>query len=104
MTTKKTVTRPYDVAEHLRTPEEMAAYLEACLLESDGDAALIAKALGDIARAKGMTEVARQSGLSRESLYKALSGERSPDFATILKVVAALGLRLDVGVAKPFGA
>src|SRR6267154_2248822 len=91
---KKTVTTRYDVAEHLRTPAEMAAYLEACLEEANGDAAFIAKALGDIARAKGMTQVARNAGLSRESLYKALSGERSPSFETILKVVGALGLRL----------
>ena len=91
---RKTKTSRYDVAEHLRTPEEMAAYLEACLDEADGDAAFIAKALGDIARARGMTQVARDTGLSRESLYKALSGERSPDFDTILKVVSALGLRL----------
>jgi len=90
----KTVTTPYDVAEHLRTPEEMAAYLEACLEEADGDAAFVAKALGDIARAKGMSQVARDAGLSRESLYKALSGERSPGFDTILKVIGALGLRL----------
>jgi probable addiction module antidote protein len=73
---RKTVTTRYDVAEHLRTAEEMAAYLEACLEEADGDAAFVAKAIGDIARAKGMTEVARDAGLSRESLYKALSGER----------------------------
>ncbi|MFN7899215.1 MAG: addiction module antidote protein, partial [Synechococcaceae cyanobacterium] len=65
----KTKTSPYDVAEFLETPEEMAAYLEACIQESDGDAAFIAKALGDIARAKGMTQVARETGLSRESLY-----------------------------------
>lgn len=90
----KTKTTRYDVAEHLRTPEEMAAYLEACIEEANGDAAFIAKALGDIARAKGMTQVAREAGLSRESLYKALSGDRSPDFATILKVIAALGIRL----------
>jgi probable addiction module antidote protein len=90
----KTVTTRYDVAEHLRTPEEMAEYLEACLEEAHGDAAFVAKALGDIARAKGMTEVARDAGLSRESLYKALSGERTPSFDTILKVVAALGLKL----------
>ena len=90
----KTATTRYDVAEHLRTPEEMAAYLEACLEEAQGDAAFIAKALGDIARAKGMTQVARDAGLSRESLYKALSGERTPGFDTILKVIAALGLRL----------
>jgi probable addiction module antidote protein len=91
---RRTKTTRYDVAEHLRTPEEMAAYLEACLEEAKDDAAFIAKALGDIARAKGMTQVARDAGLSRESLYKALSGERSPDFDTILKVVNALGIRL----------
>ena len=90
----KTKTSKYDVAEHLRTTEEMAAYLEACLEEANGDAAFIAKALGDIARAKGMTQVARDAGLSRESLYKALSGERTPGFDTILKVVGALGLKL----------
>jgi len=90
----KTKTTLYDVSEHLRTPEEMAAYLEACLEEANGDATFIAKALGDIARAKGMSQVARDAGLSRESLYKALSGDRSPNFDTILKVVSALGLRL----------
>lgn len=62
----KTTTTPYDVAEHLRTQEEMAAYLEACLEEAEGDAAFIAKALGDIARAKGMSQMARDAGLSRE--------------------------------------
>jgi probable addiction module antidote protein len=95
---KKTKTARYDVAKHLRTSEEMAAYLEACLAEADGDAAFIAKALGDIARARGMARVARDAGLSRESLYKALSGERSPDFATVLKVVDALGLKLHAAV------
>jgi probable addiction module antidote protein len=89
---KITSTTRYDVAEHLRTPEEMAAYLEACLEESNGDASFVAKALGDIARAKGMTQVAKKAGLSRESLYKALSGERAPGFDTILKVVHALGI------------
>jgi probable addiction module antidote protein len=89
-----TKTTRYDVAEYLNTPEEMAAYLEACLEEANGDAAFVAKALGNIARAKGMSQVARDAGLSRESLYKALSGERSPGFDTILKVVAALGLTL----------
>ncbi len=96
---KKNTTSHYDVAEHLRTPEEMAAYLEACFEEANGDAAFIAKALGDIARAKGMAQVARDAGLSRESLYKALSGERSPGFDTILKVVTALGLKLHAGAA-----
>jgi probable addiction module antidote protein len=96
---KKTETTTYDVAEHLRTPEEMALYLDACLAESDGDAAFIAKALGDIARAQGMSQVARDAGMSRESLYKALSGERSPDFATILKVTRALGVQLHAEAA-----
>ena len=90
----KTMTTPYDVAEHLRTPEEMAAYLEACFEDANGDATFIAKALGDIARAKGMAQVAHDAGLSRESLYKALSGERNPSFDTILKVIDALGLKL----------
>lgn len=97
---KKTVTSRYDAVEHLRTPEEMAAYLEACLEDADGDAAFIAKALGDIARARGMSQVARDSGLSRESLYKALSGERAPSFDTILRVIAALGLKLHAEAAE----
>ncbi len=94
----KTTTTHYDVVEHLRTPEEMAAYLEACIEEADGDAAFIAKALGDIARAQVMTQVARDSGLSRESLYKALSGEPSPSFGTMLKVFSDLGLKLSASV------
>jgi probable addiction module antidote protein len=95
-----TNTSAYDVSDYLRTPEDMAAYLGACIEEADGDAAFIAKALGDIARAQGMTQVARDAGLSRESLYKALSGERSPSFDTILKVVSALGLKLSASVRQ----
>ena len=95
----KTTTSLYDVAEHLRTPEEMAAYLEASMADADGDAAFIAKVLGDIARAKGMSQVACDAGLSRESLYKALSGNRNPSLDTILKVVDALGLKLHADVA-----
>jgi probable addiction module antidote protein len=95
----KLITRSYDIAERLRSPEEMALYLDACIEESSGDAAFIGKALGDIARAQGMSQVARQTGLSRESLYKALPGERSPDFSTILKVAHALRLRLHATVA-----
>lgn len=94
----QTTTAPNEVAEFLETPEEMAAYLEACIEESEGDAAFITKALGDIARAKGMTQIARETGLSRESLYKALSGDRSPSLDTILKVVAALGLKFSASV------
>lgn len=90
----KTKTTRFDISEHLQTPEEMAAYLEASFEEANGDAAFIAKALGDIARAKGMTQVARDAGLSRESLYKALSGDRSPGFDTILKVMKALDLKI----------
>ncbi len=94
----KTSSTPYDVADYLSTPEDCAAYLDACFEEADGDAAFIARALGDIARARGMTQVAQDAGLSRESLYKALSGARSPDFATILKVTRALGVRLHAAV------
>lgn len=87
-------TLQYDVANHLRNEEEMRLYIEASFEEAGDDAAFIARALGDVARARGMTQVARDAGLSRESLYKALSGERSPDFSTMLKVLRALGLRL----------
>lgn len=88
----KTKTVPWDPAEHLETEADMAAYLEAAL--EDGDPALVAAALGDIARAKGMTQLARETGLGRESLYKALSPSGNPEFATVMKVIAALGLRL----------
>ena len=90
----KVTTTRYDVGEHLRTSDEMAAYLEASLMEADGDAAFVARALGDIARARGMAQVARDAGLSLEVLYRVLSGERRPDFETILRVVDALGLKL----------
>src|SRR3954454_22465894 len=95
----RTKTTPYDVAEHLRTPEEMAAYLDAWLEEAPDDAAGIARALGNIARAKGMTQAAKDAGLSRESLYRALSADGNPSFATILKVARALGVRLHAEVA-----
>ena len=94
MTTLKL--RKWESAEHLKTDEDMAAYLEACLQEAGDDAAFIAKALGNIARAKGMTQLSKDTGLGRESLYKALSGEGNPSFATILKVTHALGLKFQV--------
>ena len=92
----KTKTTRWDVVDHLKTDKDIANYLEAVL--EDGDPALVAAALGDIARAKGMTQVARDAGLGRESLYKALSSEGNPEFATILKVIHALGLKLKVAV------
>ena len=90
MATVKTTV--WDPVKHWETDEDMAAYLEAAL--EDGNPALISAALGDIARAKGMSQIARDSGLGRESLYKALSPDGNPEFATVLKVVQALGLRL----------
>ena len=89
----------YDVAEHLRTPEAMAAYLDAWLEEMPDDVSGIARALGDIARAKGMSLVAKEAGLSRESLYRALSVGGNPSFATVLKVARALGVRLHAQAA-----
>ena len=94
-----TKTLAYDVAEQLRTHEEMAAYLDAWLMEAPDDIGGIARALGDIARAKGMAQVAKEAGLSRESLYKALSENGNPSFATVLKVTKALGLQLHAGAA-----
>ena len=88
----KITTRRWDAAEQLKSEADMAAYLEAAL--EDGDPALVAAALGDIARAKGMSEIARQTGLGRESLYRALSPDGNPEFSTVLKVVRALGIRL----------
>jgi probable addiction module antidote protein len=98
-TSPRTKTAAYDVAEQLRTPEEMAAYLDAWLDEAPDDAAGIARALGDIARAKGMSQVAKDAGLSRESLYRALSANGNPSFATVLKVARALGVKLHAEAA-----
>ncbi|MDX9684169.1 putative addiction module antidote protein [Pseudomonas protegens] len=92
------VTR-FDAAEYLKTPEEMVAYLDACFEEDTGDGVLIRAALNDIARARGMTQVARDTGLGRESLYKALGSQGNPEFATIIKVMKALGLKINVSNA-----
>ena len=92
--------RKWDSVEHLDTEEAIALYFEACVDEAGDDAALIAKALGNIARARGMTQLAKDTGLGRESLYKALSGEGNPSFATVLKVTHALGLTLHGGAYR----
>ena len=94
----KTKTRPYDAAEYLASEEEMAAYLEAAL--EDGDPSLVVQALGTIAKARGMSQLARETGLGRESLYQALSADGNPEFATVLKVVRALGMRLHAETAN----
>ena len=96
-----TRTRPWDPAEHLETEEDMAAYLNVAL--EDGDLGIIMATLGDIARARRMSVVARETGLGRESLYKSLSTDGNPEFATVLKVVSALGLRLRVTAAPEVG-
>jgi probable addiction module antidote protein len=92
--------RTWESAEHLKTEEDMAQYLDACLQEAGDDAAFLAKALGNIARAKGMSRLSRDTGMSQESLYEALSGEGNPSFATILKVTSALGIRLHARTAS----
>jgi probable addiction module antidote protein len=93
--------KPFDVAEYLETPEDMAGYLDACFEEDSGDGVLVRHALNDIARAYGMTKIARDTGLGRESLYKALSSNGNPEFATVMKVIKALGLELHASTASP---
>lgn len=86
--------KKWDVVEHLKGEEEIRLYLEACFEEDPGDGSLIRAALGDIARARGMAQLARDTGLTREGLYKALSPGGNPEFSTVVKVIKALGLRL----------
>src|SRR6266571_3394953 len=93
----KTKTKRWDAADHLKSDADVIAYLEAAF--EDGDSGVIAAALGDIARAKGMTRVARQAGLGRESLYKTLSAGGNPELETILRVVRALGIQLHAAPA-----
>jgi probable addiction module antidote protein len=87
-------TRPYDSAEYLDSPEGLAEYLSDAL--ETNDAAFIAQAIGTAARARGMSEIARDAGVSRENLYRALSGDTKPEFETIIRVLAALGVQLAV--------
>lgn len=89
----------FDTVDYLKSPEDMAAYLDACFEEDPGDGSLIRAALNDIARAQGMTQIARKAGLGRESLYKALGSKGNPEFATIIKVMKALGLKLHATAA-----
>ena len=87
-------TTKFDIQDHLKTPKQRASYLDAAF--EDGDPALIANALGDVARAMGMSEVAKETGVTREGLYKALSGKGDPRLSTLAGVVRAMGLRLAV--------
>jgi probable addiction module antidote protein len=88
----------YDPADYLKGKADVAAYLEACMEEAGDDARCIAVALGDVARARGMAQLSKETGISREGLYKALSPHGNPSLATVLKVLKALGLKL---TAKP---
>jgi probable addiction module antidote protein len=91
-------TKRWDPAEHLDSEEAIVAYVDAAL--ADGDPGLIAAALGDVARARGMSQIARETGLSRESLYKALNADGNPEFSTVIRVMKALGLRLTASPAE----
>lgn len=93
----------WDAADYLETEEDMALYFEACVEEDPGDGSLIRAVLGDIARARGMSRLAKDTGLTREGLYKALSSDGNPEFTTIMKVMKALGLKLHATPAKPAG-
>ena len=90
----KIALRQWDVLDHLKTEEDIELYFDACVEKDPGDGSLIRAALGDIARARGMSQLARDTGLAREGLYKALSAEGNPEFATVMKVIKALGLKL----------
>ena len=86
----------WDPVDDLKTDEDVALYFQACVDEDPGDGSLVRAALGDLARARGMSQLARDTGLAREGLYKALSPEGNPEFATVMKVIKALGLKLGV--------
>jgi probable addiction module antidote protein len=98
---KRETFSPFDAAEYLKTDEDMARYLDAIIEESNGDPRMIAVALGDIARAKGMTQIAKATGLARENLYKALSADGNPEFSTVMKVITALGIKLHAALVVP---
>jgi probable addiction module antidote protein len=91
---EKIKTRRWNIQEHLKTEDDMRRFIEACFEEAGDDPVFIAKALGEVARARGMTALARETGLHRDTLYKALSGEGNPSFATVIKVAHALGFKM----------
>lgn len=91
--------RRWDVVEHLKTAQDMALYFDACIDEDPGDGSLIRAALSDIARAHGMAQLARETGLAREGLYRALAPDGNPELATVIKVIKALGLKLRADTA-----
>ena len=89
--------KPFDAAEYLQSDEDCAAYLQACLEQAPDDASVFAKALGDIARARGMMQLAKDTGLTREGLYKSLGEQGNPSLSTVMKVMHALGLQMHIG-------
>lgn len=88
--------KPFDAAEYLQSDEDCAAYLQACLEQAPDDAVVFAKALGDIARARGMMQLAKDTGLTREGLYKSLGEQGNPSLSTVMKVMHALGLQMHI--------
>ena len=102
MTDKKAIEKfsRWDPVDDLTTEEDITLYFQACVEDDPGDGSLVRAALGDIARARGMTQLARDTGLAREGLYKALSPEGNPEFATVMKVIKALGLKLGTQAAR----
>lgn len=90
----------WDAADDLKTDEDIVQYFDICLEEDPGDGSLIRRALGSIARAKGMTQLARDTGISREGLYRALSADGNPEFGTVMKVIRALGVKLHAGIDR----
>lgn len=102
MTDKKAIEKfsRWDPVDDLTTEEDITLYFQACVEDDPGDGSLVRAALGDIARARGMTQLARDTGLAREGLYKALSPEGNPEFATVMKVIKALGLKLGAQAAR----
>ena len=99
MKNRRPRTTLFDVAYYLKTARHRAAYLEACVDQAPGDVAFLAKALGDVARARGMTRVAKEAGVTRESLYRSLSPAGNPELATVLRVARSLGVRLSFKAA-----